>query len=199
MFLATVYVCNTNRLTWWALLSTWQPLRREGHLFMPACIEGSPRRVCNRPSSFRYFSHQLPISPSSPPPALLSPPSRSAGPFAPETRVMSGDSWWTSQKSSYERQDLRWWLRTQFPGNTSAPRWFLTWYKFIRPHLRKIEQNTKVSNLKNVNIKKMLWILFSKHDSLHRLNSKTVVSVICELSTFAKVWIAGFCSKHHKI
>lgn len=83
VFLATVYVCNTNRLTWWALLSTWRPLRREGHLFMPACTEGSPDLCVIHPlhSDICPISSQLLHPPH--PPALLSPPSRSAGPFTP--------------------------------------------------------------------------------------------------------------------
>lgn len=122
-----MYVCNTNRLTWWALLSTWQPLRREGHLFMPACIEGSPRLMCNPPSSFRYLSHQLPISPSSPSPS----PSiatlqvrRTLHPWSGAPRRGSWAGTAGGPPRSHRMREKTWddrSDRTRFPGNTSAP------------------------------------------------------------------------------
>lgn len=82
--------------------------------FMPACMEGlplppkNPRLMCNRLPSFRRSPHRFPISHPTPlpphlyrrhPPGLLDP---SPLERCPETWVMDGDSWWTSQNPSYE-------------------------------------------------------------------------------------------------
>ncbi len=111
-FLATMFVCNSNRLPWWALLSTWQP-PREKATFMPSCMEGSPlppkppRLMCNRPppSDVRPIGSQFLTRPHPPRPYCLQPPGLlDPSPLkrCPETWVMDGDSWWTSQDPSYE-------------------------------------------------------------------------------------------------